>query len=100
MHTHTHIHTHAHTRKHTHTHRWKEVIAAIVVLIVGKVAVMAAVGPLFGLPRLAAIRSGLLLAPGVFCMCVTLCMFVYVCVCACFCRRHEMSVCCFIGVCI
>ncbi|GIL80514.1 hypothetical protein Vretifemale_9703, partial [Volvox reticuliferus] len=44
--------------------KWKEVLAAIVVLIVGKAAVMAAVGPLFGLPRLASLRSGLLLAPG------------------------------------
>jgi len=44
--------------------KWKEVIAAIVVLIVGKVAVMAGAGPLFGVPRLASIRSGLLLAPG------------------------------------
>ncbi len=44
--------------------KWKEVLAAITVLIVGKVAVMGAVGPLFGLSRLAAVRSGLLLAPG------------------------------------
>ncbi|KAG2452077.1 hypothetical protein HYH02_003113 [Chlamydomonas schloesseri] len=44
--------------------KWKEVLAAITILIVGKVAVMAAIGPLFGVPRLAAIRSGLLLAPG------------------------------------
>ncbi|GFR41614.1 hypothetical protein Agub_g2339 [Astrephomene gubernaculifera] len=44
--------------------KWKEVLAAIFVLIAGKTAVMAAVGPLFGLTRLASIRSGLLLAPG------------------------------------
>ncbi|PNW84079.1 hypothetical protein CHLRE_04g220200v5 [Chlamydomonas reinhardtii] len=44
--------------------KWKEVLAAITILIVGKVAVMAAIGPMFGVPRLAAIRSGLLLAPG------------------------------------
>ncbi|KAG2488128.1 hypothetical protein HYH03_013274 [Edaphochlamys debaryana] len=44
--------------------KWKEVLASIAILIVGKVAVMAAIGPLFGLPLLPSIRSGLLLAPG------------------------------------
>jgi hypothetical protein len=36
----------------------------ITVLIAGKLAVMALIGPWFGLPKLAAIRAGLLLAPG------------------------------------
>lgn len=45
--------------------QWKEVLAGITLLIGGKLAVMAAVGPLFGLTKLAAVRAGLLLAPGV-----------------------------------
>jgi len=44
--------------------KWKEVIAGIVVLIAGKLAVMAAIGPMFGLSKLASLRAGLLLAPG------------------------------------
>lgn len=44
--------------------KWKEVIVGITVLIAGKLAVMAMIGPWFGLPKLAAIRAGLLLAPG------------------------------------
>ena len=39
-------------------------LAGITILIVGKLAVMALVGPWFGLSKLAAIRAGLLLAPG------------------------------------
>jgi Kef-type K+ transport system membrane component KefB len=49
--------------------RWKEVLAVIVVLIVGKVLVMVACGSLFGLSSLSAARAGLLLAPGA-CVCV------------------------------
>ena len=41
-----------------------QVIAGIVLLIGGKLAVMAAIGPMFGLSKLASVRSGLLLAPG------------------------------------
>eukprot|EP00798_Chlamydomonas_sp_ICE-L_P010069 gene10069-7965_t len=44
--------------------RWKEVLAGIVLLIGGKLAIVAAVGPMFGLSRTAAIRAGLLIAPG------------------------------------
>jgi len=33
-------------------------------LLTGKVAVMAAISPLFGISRLTALRSGLMLAPG------------------------------------
>lgn len=40
------------------------ILGAIALLIVGKVAVMALIGPVFGLPRLQAIRAGLFLAPG------------------------------------
>jgi Kef-type K+ transport system membrane component KefB len=47
-----------------HPSRWKEVLLAIVVLIAGKVAVMMACGPMFGLSQLASTRAGLLLAPG------------------------------------
>lgn len=39
-------------------------LAGITLLIGGKLAVMAAVGPWFGLTQLAAVRAGLLLAPG------------------------------------
>lgn len=44
--------------------KWQQVLTAIAVLIVGKTAVMTAVGPVFGLSRIAATRAGLLLAPG------------------------------------
>jgi hypothetical protein len=37
---------------------WKMIMAAIVVLITGKLAVMLAAGQMFGLSRLAALRSG------------------------------------------
>ena len=33
-------------------------------LVGGKLAVMAAIGPMFGMTKLAAIRAGLLIAPG------------------------------------
>jgi hypothetical protein len=44
--------------------QWKEVLAGIVLLVGGKLAVMAAIGPMFGLTKLSAIRAGLLIAPG------------------------------------
>jgi Kef-type K+ transport system membrane component KefB/voltage-gated potassium channel Kch len=44
--------------------KWKEVLAGMALLIGGKLAVMAAIGPMFGLSRLASVRSGLLIAPG------------------------------------
>jgi len=44
--------------------KWQTVLAAIVVLIVGKVGVMLAAGPMFGLSKIASTRAGLLLAPG------------------------------------
>jgi len=44
--------------------KWKEVLAGIVLLVGGKLAVMAAIGPMFGLTKLSAIRAGLLIAPG------------------------------------
>ena len=44
--------------------QWKEVLAGIALLVGGKLAVMAAIGPMFGLTQLSAIRAGLLIAPG------------------------------------
>eukprot|EP00798_Chlamydomonas_sp_ICE-L_P016263 gene16263-22441_t len=44
--------------------RWKEVLVGIVMLVGGKLAIMAAIGPLFGMSKLAAVRAGLLIAPG------------------------------------
>ena len=44
--------------------QWKEVLAGIAMLVGGKLAVMAAIGPMFGLTQLSAIRAGLLIAPG------------------------------------
>nr|QKY15118.1 k(+) efflux antiporter (KEA) [Polytomella parva] len=44
--------------------RWASVAVAIVLLIASKTYIMAAVGPLFGLSKTAALRAGLLLAPG------------------------------------
>ncbi|KAK9834871.1 hypothetical protein WJX81_005409 [Elliptochloris bilobata] len=42
----------------------RTVLAAIAVLLIGKAPVMAGLGPLFGLTRMQAVRSGLLLAAG------------------------------------
>lgn len=39
-------------------------MAGIVLLVGGKLAVMAAIGPMFGLTQLSALRAGLLIAPG------------------------------------
>ncbi|GAX79910.1 hypothetical protein CEUSTIGMA_g7350.t1 [Chlamydomonas eustigma] len=44
--------------------KWKEVLLGIALLVGGKLAVMAAVGPMFGMTKVAAIRAGLLIAPG------------------------------------
>jgi monovalent cation:proton antiporter-2 (CPA2) family protein len=44
--------------------KFKSVMAAITMLIVGKVAIMTAVGQAFGLSMVQAFRSGLLLSPG------------------------------------
>ncbi|GAX83065.1 hypothetical protein CEUSTIGMA_g10491.t1 [Chlamydomonas eustigma] len=44
--------------------KWQEVLLGIALLIGGKLAVMAAIGPMFGVTQVAAIRSGLLIAPG------------------------------------
>ena len=44
--------------------KWKTVLAAITLLIGGKVAIMAAVGQAFGLSLVQSLRSGLLLSPG------------------------------------
>lgn len=44
--------------------KFKTVIAATVLLIVGKVAIMTAVGQAFGLSLVQSLRSGLLLSPG------------------------------------
>ncbi|CAD7704749.1 unnamed protein product [Ostreobium quekettii] len=44
--------------------QWKSVLTSLTILLAGKVAIMAAVGPCFGLSRVTAIRSGLLLAAG------------------------------------
>ena len=38
--------------------KWKMIMAAMVVLIAGKVAVMMAAGAMFGLPRMASLRAG------------------------------------------
>ena len=43
---------------------WRSLCVQLGLLLSGKVAVMAAIGPLFGISRLTALRSGLLLAPG------------------------------------
>lgn len=42
--------------------KWKMIMAAMVLLIAGKLAVMVAAGHMFGLSRLASLRSGALLA--------------------------------------
>jgi monovalent cation:proton antiporter-2 (CPA2) family protein len=44
--------------------KWKTVLAALTLLITGKVAIMAAVGQAFGLSLVQSLRSGLLLSPG------------------------------------
>lgn len=44
--------------------KWKTVLAAITLLITGKVAIMMAVGQAFGLSIVQSLRSGLLLSPG------------------------------------
>jgi len=44
--------------------RYKTVLAAMAILIGGKVAVLAGVGPMFGMSHMQSIRSGLLLAAG------------------------------------
>jgi hypothetical protein len=38
--------------------KWKTIIAAMVVLVGGKLAVMLAAGQMFGLSRLASLRAG------------------------------------------
>lgn len=43
---------------------WRAVCIQLVSLLIGKIAIMAAIGPLFGISRLTSFRSGLLLAPG------------------------------------
>ena len=90
--------------------QWRTIVAAIVVLIAGKLGVMLAAGQLFGLSRMASLRAGLLLASGgefafvafgeavskgvlpveltskvrcgcvVLCVCVVLCAWCFVCV--------------------
>lgn len=44
--------------------RWNVILMGLVALLAGKVAIMAAVGPMFGLPLLVAVRAGLFVAPG------------------------------------
>ena len=44
--------------------RYKSVIGGIAALLIGKTAIVAAIGPLFGLSMVTAVRSGLLLASG------------------------------------
>uniref|UniRef100_A0A061RBT4 K(+) efflux antiporter chloroplastic-like n=1 Tax=Tetraselmis sp. GSL018 TaxID=582737 RepID=A0A061RBT4_9CHLO len=44
--------------------QWKIILAGIAVLVIGKTLLMTAVGPVFGLTRVAAARAGFLLAPG------------------------------------
>ena len=44
--------------------RMRVIVGGIALLLAGKAAVMAAVGPMFGLSRLVAARAGLLLASG------------------------------------
>jgi len=44
--------------------KWKTILVSIFLLLAGKVAVMMAAGAAFGLPKMAALRAGLLLAPG------------------------------------
>jgi Kef-type K+ transport system membrane component KefB len=38
--------------------KWKVIVASIVALLVGKLAVMMAAGQMFGLSRMASLRSG------------------------------------------
>lgn len=40
------------------------IFGSLLAMLVGKTAIMAAIGPLFGVSRLSAVRSGLYLAPG------------------------------------
>lgn len=44
--------------------KFREILGALAALIIGKTVLFAAVGRLFGLSTIAAIRAGLLLAPG------------------------------------
>lgn len=44
--------------------KWQTILISMSALLVGKVAILAAVGPLFGLTQLTAIRAGMLLAAG------------------------------------
>lgn len=44
--------------------RWKVILLGLGALLAGKVAIMGAVGPMFGLPVLVAARAGLFIAPG------------------------------------
>jgi monovalent cation:proton antiporter-2 (CPA2) family protein len=44
--------------------QWRAILATMAVIILGKTAVVAFSGPLFGLGRMASIRAGLMLAPG------------------------------------
>ena len=44
--------------------QWRTIVAAIVILIGGKLGVMCLAGQMFGLSRMAALRAGLLLASG------------------------------------
>lgn len=44
--------------------KWQTIIVSMSVLLVGKVAILAAVGPLFGVSQLTSIRAGMLLAAG------------------------------------
>ena len=44
--------------------QWRAILATMAVLLVGKTAVVALAGPIFGLSRIASIRAGLMLAPG------------------------------------
>ena len=44
--------------------QWRSILATMAILLIGKTAVVGLSGPVFGLSRIAAIRAGLLLAPG------------------------------------
>ena len=44
--------------------QWRAILATMAVLLVGKTAVVAIAGPVFGLSRIASVRAGLMLAPG------------------------------------
>lgn len=44
--------------------QWKAILATMAILLLGKTAVVAVAGPIFGLSRIASIRAGLMLAPG------------------------------------